>query len=114
MTTAADPAPRDCYCVVCDKVTQSFVSWYGVNPICCMLCKSIKQRKEVDQEQYIVLQANELARKFYELRGYCVPPGYRFDQSTHPHELEAWNQAVVAYDFIEGTDVLNALDNIDE
>ncbi len=64
-------------------------------------------------EQAIVDRANQLARKFYELRGYLVKEGYRFDQATHPHEIEAWNAAVLAFEFIEGTDVQNALDEIE-
>lgn len=63
-------------------------------------------------EQEIIDHANKLARKLYELRGYLVREGYRFDQSTHPHEVEAWNGAVIAFELIEGTDVQNALDEI--
>ncbi len=65
-------------------------------------------------EQEIVDRANELARKFYELRGYVVKKGYRFHLATHPHEVEAWNAAVVAFDFVEGTDVQNALYTLDD
>lgn len=65
-------------------------------------------------DQEIVDKANELARKFYSLRGYAVKEGYRFDRATHPHEVEAWNAAVLAFDFIQGTDVQNALDEIAE
>lgn len=57
----------------------------------------------------IVDGANALARRLYALRGYAVPEGYRFDRATHPHEVEAWQAAVLAYEFIDCTDVENAL-----
>lgn len=65
-------------------------------------------------EQQIVDDANELAREFYRIRGYEVPVGYRFDQATHPHEVAAWQQAVYAYDFIQGTDVEDALAQVED
>lgn len=60
----------------------------------------------------IVARCNELAREFYEARGYCVPEGYRFDQSHHPRHVEMWNFAVLAFDYIEGTDVEDALEQL--
>ena len=63
-------------------------------------------------DQQIVDDASELAREFYRIRGYVVPEGYRFDQATHPHEIASWQQAVHAYDFIQGTDVEDALAQI--
>lgn len=61
-----------------------------------------------------VSRCNELARLFYEMRGYVVPEGHRFDQASHPDELGMWNLAVLAFDFIEGTDVEDALAQIED
>ena len=65
-------------------------------------------------DQAIVDQTNELARKLYLLRGYSVQPGYRFDQATHPHEVEAWQGACEAQVLLTGTDPVDALANLDE
>lgn len=65
-------------------------------------------------DQEIVDGANELARQFYSMRGYSVPEGYRFDKATHPHEVEAWQMAVVAYEHVGGTDVESALASCDD
>ncbi|BDT74128.1 hypothetical protein os4_36810 (plasmid) [Comamonadaceae bacterium OS-4] len=40
-------------------------------------------------DQQVVDQTNELARKLYEIRGFHVSEGYRFDTATHPHEVDA-------------------------
>jgi len=63
--------------------------------------------------QEIVDQTNELARRFYKLRGYAVAPGYRFDQATHPQEVEAWQAACIAQYVLTDTDPADALDEID-
>ena len=58
----------------------------------------------------VVKAGNALARMFYASMGYAVPPGYRFDQATHPQEVGCWNMACIAYDHIEGTDLQSAAD----
>lgn len=63
--------------------------------------------------QQIVDDCNALARLFYRMQGCVVPKGYRFDQAPHPAESGCWNMAVAAYDHIEGTDVENALSDIE-
>lgn len=65
-------------------------------------------------EQKIVDDANALARVFYSMLGYEVASGYRFDKATHPQEKAMWNMAVVAYENIEGTDVDDALNQIED
>ena len=64
-------------------------------------------------DREILDAANELARKFYLGHGYQVPEGYRFDQAVHPQEKGMFNLAVMAYDHIDGTDVLEALANVE-
>lgn len=59
----------------------------------------------------IVAECNELARRFYESLGYEVEKGYRFDQARHPQERGMWNMAAMAYEYIEGTDVEQALED---
>lgn len=64
-------------------------------------------------DQEIVDACNELARLFYKINGYVVKEGYRFDLASHPQEKCMWYMAVVAYDHIEGTDVEDALNNLE-
>lgn len=65
-------------------------------------------------EQCIVDDANNLARIFYGLLGYEVQHGYRFDRATHPQECAMWKMAVIAYENIEGTDVEDALEQLED
>ena len=65
-------------------------------------------------EQEIVNQTNQLAREFYAKRGYQVPDGYRFDEATHPHEVEAWEMACMAQRLLTSTDPVDALDNLED
>jgi hypothetical protein len=57
----------------------------------------------------IVHEGNTLARLFYGSMGYVVPDDYKFYEATHPQEVGCWNQAVIAYDHIEGTDLDDCL-----
>lgn len=73
---------------------------------------------EIDQEprteEQIVADANSLARIFYSMLGHQVEVGYRFDRATHPQEAAMWAMAVVAYENIGGTDVEDALNQIED
>lgn len=60
-------------------------------------------------DKEIIKNANELARAFYSAHGNDVEKGYRFDKATHPQEALMWYLAVLAYDYIEGTEVDSAL-----
>lgn len=62
----------------------------------------------------LVREANELARLFSESMRYEVEVGYRFDKARHPQEQGMWNLAVMAYDHIEGTDIEDALAELEE
>lgn len=62
----------------------------------------------------IVDDCNELAMAFYSMHGYEVPPDYKMYKATHPQERGMWNMAVYAYDYIEGTEVQSALDDLEE
>lgn len=72
------------------------------------------QEQSTRTAQEIVDDANALARIFYGLLGYQVEAGYRFDQATHPQETAMWSMAVIAYENIEGTDVEDALNQIED
>lgn len=63
-------------------------------------------------DQQVVDQTNELARKLYEIRGYHVSEGYRFDLATHPHEVQAWEGARAAQILLTATDPNDALDGL--
>ena len=65
-------------------------------------------------EKQIVDKANALARTFYEMHGYEVPEGYRFDKAHHPQERCMWAMACHAFDQIEGTDVEEALSAVED
>ena len=64
--------------------------------------------------QQIVDQTNALARDLYRIRGYLIKEGYRFDQSTHPYEREAWLGACAAQEVLTSTDPNDALSELDD
>lgn len=64
-------------------------------------------------DQQIVDQTIALARELYRLRGYEVPEGHRFDQASHPHEVEAWEGACCAQRLLAATAPEDALQNLD-
>ena len=68
----------------------------------------------IPTDQEIVENANELARNFYAMMGNQVEKGYRFDKARHPEEKLCWEMACEAYDFIQGTDISNALSELEE
>lgn len=72
----------------------------------------VMRRQKTDKK--IVIDANRLARQFYAMHGCVVPDGYKFYSAKHPMELGCWNMSVAAYEHIEGTDVLEALEEIGE
>lgn len=65
-------------------------------------------------DREIVECANALARRFYAEQGYEVAEGYAFHKAEHPQEQIMWEFACMAFECIAGTDVENALAEIDE
>lgn len=65
-------------------------------------------------EREVVEACNELAILFYKSHGYAPKEGFKMYESGHPHEQSMWNLAVMAYDHIEGTDVEEALSNLED
>lgn len=62
-------------------------------------------------DQQIVTRGLELAREFYQAHGYQAPEGYKFYESPHPQERAMWDLAVIAFEFLEHTDLDDALTN---
>lgn len=71
-------------------------------------------RKQSRTNRQIVEDCNSLARLFYSAHGYQVPEGYRFDRASHPQELGMWNLAVLAFDYLQDTDVEDALMQLED
>lgn len=65
-------------------------------------------------DKQVVTDCNELARKFYLMLGCQVEEATQFQSAIHPTEQLMWRMAVMAYEFIEGTDVESALDSLEE
>lgn len=70
--------------------------------------------ENVPTNQQIVDNANILAAKFYSSLGYQVEKGYRFDQAKHPQEQQMWDFACISFDLIQGTDVEDALQQLQD
>lgn len=65
-------------------------------------------------DQELVDACNELARLFYASIGCEVPDDFKFYKAHHPAEVGCWNQAMMAYEHIEGTDIDQALMNLED
>lgn len=65
-------------------------------------------------EKQIVDDTNKLARLFYKMSGNAVPDGDKFYEAHHSAEVLCWDMAMAAYDHIEGTDVIDALCEIED
>ena len=71
--------------------------------------RNIENLHNMRTPKEIIKQTNELARKFYNLHGYSVPTGYRFDEATHPQECLMWVMACCAQLELTNTDVHDAI-----
>lgn len=95
-----------------------FDAWSDHSTAAALLALSMRTGRPLHEaqrtDQQIIDQTNALARTLYALHGYTVPEGYRFDQSTHPHEQQAWQGARAAQLLLTATDPQDALDNLDE
>lgn len=65
-------------------------------------------------EAEIISDCNELANTFGAMRGWVDRPDFKYYEATHPEEIGCWEWAVAAYDHIEGTDVQDILDNLED
>lgn len=97
--------------VLSEPLSSNFCS--GVNAGVIAHRSGIPEEKPKTNEE-IVADCNELARLFYGAMGYVVPAGYRFDKATHPQERGCWDQAAIAFEQIEGTDVEQVLMELED
>lgn len=65
-------------------------------------------------EKEIVEECNSLARCFYGMQGYKVPDDFKFYNDHHPMEIRCWDMAVLAYNHIQGTDIEDCLNILEE
>jgi hypothetical protein len=72
------------------------------------------RRRTPQTPQQILARANALAREFYGIRGYVVPEGYQFHAASHPHEREAWQLTIAAFEALECTDLEDALTELED
>ncbi|PHY81395.1 hypothetical protein CS371_17755 (plasmid) [Serratia marcescens] len=62
----------------------------------------------------LIAAALELAGKFYEAQGYTHRPGFKYYASPHPAERLMWKMACDAFEFIRGSDVRDALTDVED
>lgn len=89
--------------------------WEHTNCETCP-CKTGKgdflEKRRSDEQ--IVKACNKLAAAFYSSVGYDVAADFKFYESICPEEKAMWDLAVIAYDRIQGTDVEDALANLED
>ena len=65
-------------------------------------------------DKQIVDKCNAMATEFYGMWGYKNKDGFKYYEATHPQEVLVWEMAMVAFAFIEKTDVRDALNTIED
>lgn len=80
--------------------------------------EAMLERRKADrlrQEQERAEHTERLkAQRLYRVRGYSVPEGYRFDTATHPHEVQCWQLAEIAFERLQGTELQEILNQIED
>lgn len=72
----------------------------------------MRNPERVLEEETLVRRANELARRMYHRLGGSVERNHRFDTSSNNAEILMWDLAVLAFSYIEKTDVETAVSNL--
>lgn len=62
----------------------------------------------------IVDQTIKIASIIYASRGYVSPDGFKFWESKHPHELQAWDAACKIQELMTDTDPEDALAELED
>lgn len=62
----------------------------------------------------LVDAAIQLAGKFYAMQGYTHRPGFKYWQSPHPQEQLVFEMACQAFEFIRGSDVMDAVADLED
>lgn len=65
-------------------------------------------------DRELIDAAIELAGEFYKIMGYIHREGFKYYDSKHPQEQAVWNMACIAFSDIRGSDVMGALNNIED
>lgn len=58
--------------------------------------------------------AIKLAGDFYTQMGYSHRPGFKYWESPHPQEQMVFAMACRAFEFIRGSDVMDAIDGLED
>ena len=58
--------------------------------------------------------AIELAGKFYSMQGYTHRPGFKYWESPHPQEQLVFEMACCAFEYIRGSDVMDAIAGLED
>lgn len=84
------------------------------------MAKLLREAQEQGEEykprsaQEIVDQTLEVSRIIYRHRGYVVPEGFKFYESKHPHEIQAWSAACEIQEILTNTDPEDALCELED
>ncbi|MFP8620541.1 hypothetical protein ACLH2L_10610 [Klebsiella grimontii] len=62
----------------------------------------------------LVNAAIELAGQFYAMQGYTHLPGFKYWDSPHPQEKLVFEMACRAFEFIRGSDVMDAIADMED
>ena len=62
----------------------------------------------------LVDAAIELAGDFYSMMGYEHRPGFKYWESPHPQEQQVFEMACRAFEFIRGSDVMEAVADLED
>lgn len=69
---------------------------------------------EMTDSQEVVDKCNGLAQHLYRLSGFNVPETTRMWEADHPQESKFWDMAVIAYEYLIGDCVEDALQEAGE
>lgn len=62
----------------------------------------------------IIKKAERLARLFYELDGFTVPPGFVFHRSINPRATETWLRVIVAFEELLQTPLRDVVEEMED
>lgn len=70
--------------------------------------------KETMTNRELVEAAIELAGQFYTMQGYTHRTGFKYWESPHPHERLCFEMACRALEMIRGSDVMDAVADLED
>ncbi len=78
------------------------------------ILRGLNGAKAARTAKEIVDQTIDIAAIIYRSRGYQTPPGFKFWESNHPHELAAWDAACQIQELMTNTDAEDALSELED